>query len=38
MAGIMRLSVTKFIMGDPTTTLLALTAALFLAGIVFSKK
>jgi membrane protein DedA with SNARE-associated domain len=37
MAGVMRMSLTKFIMADPTATLLALTVALFLGGIVFLK-
>jgi len=34
-AGVMRMSVTKFFIADPTTALLALTVALFWGGIVF---
>ena len=37
MAGVMRMSVTKFFIEDPATTILALTVALFWAGIVFLK-
>jgi len=37
MARVMRMSVTKFFIADPATALLALTVALFWAGIVFLK-
>ncbi len=37
MAGVMRMSVAKFFIADPATAMLALTAALFWAGIVFLK-
>lgn len=35
MAGVMRMSVTKFFIADPTTVLLAITVALFWGGILF---
>jgi len=35
MAGAMRMSVTKFFIADPTTVVLAITAALFWGGIFF---
>ncbi len=37
MAAVMRMSVTKFFVADPTTAMLAFTVALFWAGIVFLK-
>lgn len=37
MAKVMRMSVTKFLVADPHTAILALTVALFWAGIVFLK-
>jgi membrane protein DedA with SNARE-associated domain len=37
MAGVMRMSVTKFVIADSTTVLLAVTVALFWGGIVFLK-
>jgi membrane protein DedA with SNARE-associated domain len=37
MARVMRISVTKFIIADPTAILLTLTVALFWGGIVFLK-
>jgi membrane protein DedA with SNARE-associated domain len=37
MARVMRMSVTKFFIADPATAILALTVALFWAGIVFLK-
>ena len=37
MAGVMRMSVTKFFIADPATTILVLTVALFWTGIVFLK-
>jgi len=37
MARVMRLSFTKFFIADPSTAVLALTVALFWAGIVFLK-
>jgi len=37
MARVMRMSVTKFLIADPHTAILALTVALFWAGIVFLK-
>jgi membrane protein DedA with SNARE-associated domain len=36
-AGVLRMSVTKFFIADPATAILALTVALFWAGIVFLK-
>ncbi len=35
MAGVMRMSVTKFFIADPTTVLLVITVALFWGGIFF---
>jgi len=35
MAGVMRMSVTKFLVADPTAVFLAITAALFWGGIFF---
>ena len=37
MARVMRMSATKFLIADPHTAILALTVALFWAGIVFLK-
>jgi membrane protein DedA with SNARE-associated domain len=37
MAKVMRMSVTKFFIADPPTAILALTVALFWAGILFLK-
>ncbi len=37
MAGVMRMSVARFFIADPATAILALTVALFWAGIVFLK-